>query len=108
MKCTAGVWKSQKRRTSFLSRIRPDKIRGTICYGFEDPYHTGQVLAGFALIYPWIGGAVTVCPDFEQRILKGDLYVRGKLRALHVVILAWKLIWCKEVRTTYRHIRSFE
>ena len=101
----------QKTKTEFsrlMRRIRPKKLKGTVHYGFEDPYHTGQVLAALGVVYPWLGEAVSVYPDFEKRILQGDLYVKGTVRALYVVLLIWKLVWCKDVRTTYHHIRSFE
>ena len=101
----------QKTKTEFsrlMRRIRPKKLKGTVHYGFEDPYHTGQVLAALGVAYPWLGEAVSVYPDFEKRILQGDLYVKGTVRALYVVLLIWKLVWCKDVRTTYHHIRSFE
>ena len=101
----------QKTKTEFsrlMRRIRPKKLKGTVNYGFEDPYHTGQVLAALGVAYPWLGEAVSVYPDFEKRILQGDLYVKGTVRALYVVLLIWKLVWCKDVRTTYHHIRSFE
>lgn len=101
----------QKSKTEFsrlMRRIRPKKLKGTVHYGFEDPYHTGQVLAALGVVYPWLGEAVSVYPDFEKRILQGDLYVKGTVRALYVVLLIWKLVWCKDVRTTYHHIRSFE
>lgn len=101
----------QKTKTELfrlMRRIRPKKLKGTVHYGFEDPYHTGQVLAALGVVYPWLGEAVSVYPDFEKRILQGDLYVKGTVRALYVVLLIWKLVWCKDVRTTYHHIRSFE
>lgn len=101
----------QKTKTEFsrlMRRIRPKELKVTVHYGFEDPYHTGQVLAALGVVYPWLGEAVSVYPDFEKRILQGDLYVKGTVRALYVVLLIWKLVWCKDVRTTYHHIRSFE
>ena len=100
--------KTKTELSRLMKRIRPKKLKGTVHYGFEDPYHTGQVLAALGVVYPWLGEAVSVYPDFEKRILQGDLYVKGTVRALYVVLLIWKLVWCKDVRTTYHHIRSFE
>ena len=100
--------KTKTELSRLMRRIRPKKLKGTVHYGFEDPYHTGQVLAALGVAYPWLGEAVSVYPDFEKRILQGDLYVKGTVRALYVVLLIWKLVWCKDVRTTYHHIRSFE
>ena len=100
--------KTKTELSRLMRRIRPKKLKGTVHYGFEDPYHTGQVLAALGVVYPWLGEAVSVYPDFEKRILQGDLYVKGTVRALYVVMLIWKLVWCKDVRMTYHHIRSFE
>ena len=31
-----------------------------IIYGFDDPYHTGQALAVFGVLYPFVGGCISV------------------------------------------------
>ena len=60
------------------------------------------------MIYPVIGEFTQLQPDFERRILKGNAYIEGKFRIMYVLITAWNLIWDKNVRTTYRHIRKFK
>ena len=91
-----------------LGKLKPRKIRAKIHYGFEDPYLTGKVLAGISMIYPFLGRDVHVDPDFEKQIFEGDLKITGRIRVSYFVRLLWKLIWCKEVRVTYRHVREFE
>ena len=91
-----------------LGKLKPRKIRTKIHYGFEDPYLTGKVLAGISMIYPFLGRDVHVDPDFEKQIFEGDLKITGRIRVSYFVRLLWKLIWCKEVRVTYRHVREFE
>ena len=91
-----------------LGKLKPRKIRTKIHYGFEDPYLTGKVLAGISMIYPFLGRDVHVDPDFEKQIFEGDLKIVGRIRVSYFVRLLWKLIWCKEVRVTYRHVREFE
>ena len=91
-----------------LGKMKPRKIRAKIHYGFEDPYLTGKVLAGISMIYPFLGRDVHVDPDFEKQIFEGDLKITGRIRVSYFVRLLWKLIWCREVRVTYRHVRKFE
>lgn len=91
-----------------LRRLKPKKFQAKIRFGFDDPYTTGQVLAVLGMIYPFVGEVTEVVPDFENKILKGTLYAKGKVRIIHLVAFAWNLIWCKNVRTTYKDIKSFK
>ena len=63
--------KVKKEAGKLLKRWKPKVIKGEVQFGFEDPYHTGQALAGLSMIYPFIGDHLLVEPDFERRILKG-------------------------------------
>lgn len=113
-----GFLKDEVHRSAFLKvkdevfrllrKLRPKKLQGKIRYGFEDPCLTGKVLAGFSMAYPFLGEHLEVCPDFERRILKGRFEAAGRLRVSYFVKLLWNLVWCREVRMTYRHVRKFE
>lgn len=91
-----------------LWALRPKKAEVRVEYGFADPALTGYTLAAASIIWPVFEDHVQIKPDFENRVLKGDAYVRGTLRAIHVLVLAWNLLLDKNVRTTYRHIRKFK
>ena len=100
--------KVKKEAGKLLKRWKPKVIKGEVQFGFEDPYHTGQALAGLSMIYPFIGDHLSVEPDFERRILKGDVKVRGRFRMAPLVCFLWNLVWCKEIRKTYHDIREFQ
>lgn len=100
--------KVKKEAGKLLKRWKPKVIKGDIHFGFEDPYHTGQALAGLSMIYPFIGDHLSVEPDFERRILKGKVRVRGGFRMMPLVCFLWNLVWCKEIRKTYHDIREFQ
>ena len=91
-----------------LKKLRPGKLEVNLLYGFEDPYRTGQVLAGLSILYPVFGPALNVTPDFEKRVLKGSLHIKGRISAVSFLILLWNLWWNKNVRVTYKHIKNFE
>lgn len=91
-----------------LRRLKPKTIEADIHFGFEDPSLTGKALAGVSMCYPFLGDGVNICPDFEKRIFDGNLRIVGRIRASYFLKLLWKLLWSREVRMTYRHVRSFE
>ena len=92
----------------FLGFLRPKKLDINVEFGCRNPEYTGYILAGISMIYPMIGEFTQLQPNFEQRILKGNAYIEGKFRIIYVLITAWNLIWDKNVRITYRHIRKFK
>lgn len=81
---------------------------GKVCYGFDDPYMTGKVLAGISMLYPFYGERLVVEPDFEKAVLEGELHIKGYIRGIYAAIIAFHLIRDKNMRTTYRHIREFQ
>lgn len=100
--------KVKKESRKLIRRLLPNVLKADIRYGFEDPSLTGRILAGFSILYPFVGDHVHISPDFEHSVLEGRMYVKGKVRAATFVRTAWKLFWCRAVRTTYRDIRGFE
>lgn len=100
--------KTKKVLLILLKRLKPKKTEVNVRFGFEDPYTTGQVLAGLSMIYPFIGGIIEIYPDFEQKVLKGTVYIKGKIRLWHIVIAAVKLLVCKAVRVTYTDFKNFK
>lgn len=88
--------------------LKPKKLRIKLHFGFEDPYHTGQVLAFCGMLYAFIGENIDLEPDFEKRILEGSVYVKGRLRAVHMAVFAAKMLLDKNIRSTYHDIRKFK
>lgn len=123
-----SFWETKEKVTSFLTddvhveafkivktelgilakHLRPRRIRGFVKFGFEDPYRTGQMLAGLSIVYPFYGEHVEIYPDFEQKILEGDLYIKGHIRMVHLAALLWRLFFNRYVRKTYRDYKKLK
>lgn len=91
-----------------LLRLRPQKIMGEIEFGFDDPAWTGQVLAGISILYPYFADCFQIIPDFEEKKLRGQLEIKGKISAKNFVALGLRVILDKNVRMTLRHIKTFK
>ena len=91
-----------------LLRLRPQKIVGEIEFGFDDPAWTGQALAGISILYPYFADCFQVIPDFEEKKLRGQIEIKGKITAKNFVALGLYVILDKNVRMTLRHIKTFK
>lgn len=88
----------------FARQALPRKICGEVRFGTSDPALTGQILGIAGIFYPLFMDNVKVDPDFEQTILEGELFLKGRLRILSAVRIAWRLFRDKNVRYVYRKL----
>lgn len=104
-----AAWERLKKEIRrILHFLTPKKIEGSICFGLEDPYNTGRILAFLSMLYPFYGEHIEIQPDFEHRVLKGELSIKGHLCGIYAMIPLWNLFWDKQVRATYQHIKTFK
>ena len=104
----SAFFKIMRELRRFLKTLRPRKAEVYAEFGFTDPAVTGYVLALISMIYPFVGEFTEIRPDFERRVLRGRICVKGRIRAVHIVSFALRLLADKNVRTTYRHVRKFK
>lgn len=81
-----------------LKKIKPKKIEGDVVLGMGDPASTGQMIGAIAAVYGFFPEKLNIMPDFEEKKYEGNLHVKGKLRLIHVVVIAIRLIADKNVR----------
>lgn len=88
--------------------LKPKKFQLTLHYGFEDPAMTGQVLAAVSMFYGWYCEHVDLYPDFEQAVLEGNIYIKGRIRAFSLLIIGVKLLLNRNLRKVYKGFRQQE
>ena len=88
-----------------IRHFLPRKIRGSITFGCEDPALTGQILGAVAIAYPLYGKGVAVYPRFEEKILEGQLQMKGRIVVACLLWQAWKIYRNPDVRKTLKKIR---
>lgn len=77
-------------------------------FGFEDPSITGQVLGALGVLYALVEGNIDVTPDFQEKCLEGQVYLKGRMRIIYIVIPTLRLIVDKAVRQTYKDFREWK
>ena len=91
-----------------LKKIKPSKIKGNVVFGTGNPATTGQVIGGIAALYGFMPGELQITPDFEEKRYEGNVHVKGKLRLIHVVIIAVRLIIDKNFRYVVKKVLAKE
>lgn len=86
--------------------IRPRTLRMWVHFGFEDPYLTGKVLAALSMLYPWYGDSVEIEPNFEEKVLEGNLHIRGRLYLVWLLVIAWNIYFNDCVMNSYRDLKK--
>lgn len=88
--------------------LRPKKIKAHLRFGFEDPSTTGLTLAGLSMIYPFTGDDMQIVPDFENKVLNGNIYIKGRLYLFYIAAFALALVVDKNVRVLVKKIMNKE
>lgn len=88
-----------KQGKKVIRHILPGKLRGTVTFGFDDPYRTGQILTGAAFFYPVYRNSLTVCPVFDRKILEGELWFKGRIRMGTLLLAGLKVLMNRNFRT---------
>ncbi|MCD8241436.1 MAG: DUF2953 domain-containing protein [Lachnospiraceae bacterium] len=82
-------------------RYRPRRVEGALHFGFDDPSTTGLCMGALSVLSPWYPGKIALTPDFDRKILEGNLEIRGHIQ-LYVLLFAALRIWRnRDVRYMY-------
>lgn len=81
-----------------LHHILPGRFEIEARIGLEDPAATGTALALVYMLYPFYGDHIRLVGEFEEVVLEGRLYLRGRIRILTLLIIGLKIYRNKTVR----------
>ena len=96
----------KKEMIRLLKFLNPKSLKGRVRFGMEDPYVTGQILAVLSVLYPFYAEKVEIYPEFDQKVLEGEVHIKGHIRGIYVPIIAIRLISNKDVRTTIKDVQA--
>jgi len=91
----AGVKITWEILVKALKAIAPRKGRGQLTFGTGDPASTGKALAALSILYASLRGKFQVTPDFEEKVLTGEGYIKGRIFIITILVLFCKL-WFNE------------
>lgn len=70
-----------------LRYLRPRTLQADLQIGFDDPYHTGLMMA---FVYTALGqvSGFKITPVFDEAVLSGSFLMEGRVRPLALVVIA--------------------
>lgn len=88
--------------------VGPKKIKGTLRFGTGDPSSTGLILAGVSMCKLAYRKDVSITPDFEEKCLVGDAFVKGRIRVVYFVRMALRIWFDKDVHRLWKNYRRMK
>lgn len=92
----------KKEFSRLLLHLKPVRLEGNITFGLEDPCLMGQILSAAALFYPLYGKQLEICPVFDEKILEGEIRIRGRLRLGTILFICIRLLLDRNLRNLFR------
>lgn len=96
----------KKQLLRLLKHLKPTKLKGRLLYGAGDPADTGKQLGYMSVLFPLYYDHIDITPDFEEKVLEGDLFIKGRVRLWTVAWCALKIIINKNCRITYKRFKK--
>lgn len=88
----------------FFKHVLPQKLRGTVTFGFSDPADTGYVTGIAAVFYPKYGESFSLYPDFERKVFAAQCEGKGRIRLGYILVLVVSILREKSVRTMIKRM----
>lgn len=89
-----------------LKSIRPRKLVVNATVGFDTPDTTGKMYGVYWVAKPIFGEHVDITPDFEQKILEGDFYLKGKITIFVLAINGLKILFNKNFKPVIKKFKN--
>jgi len=90
-----------------LKHIVPQEFRVRLSYGFDNPANTG-ILCGFIAFFSayFSGYDIYLNPIFDQEILEGELFLKGRLFCFVITYYILQLVLSKTFRKTIKKAKK--
>ena len=91
---------------NLFKHIAPRKFKLELHFGFDDPSTTGQVMGIAGMLYPLWNYDITLRPDFEQKVMAGKVYIRGRIRVFTLIRIAWRVYFNKNLKKVLAKLKK--
>jgi hypothetical protein len=81
-----------------IKHVWPRKARIYIHYGADNPADTAKAVAYYSMIYPYFPKQIRFDADFNNKIIEGEGYLKGRFHVIVFVVLVLRMYLNKNVR----------
>ena len=97
--------RTKERIFAVLKSIKPTVLTARIVCGTGSPDTTGYVCAVYGMLYPVIEDRISFTADFENKVLDGELSVKGKVRVATLVRHGIKILLDKQLKVFLKEMK---
>ncbi|MCR5774369.1 MAG: DUF2953 domain-containing protein [Lachnospiraceae bacterium] len=94
------------RLKKLLWHIRPRKLNANLDLGLGNPASTGEIVGIIYSFYPVYTDHLHLNPDFDQKVIKGDAFLKGHVQLIFVLIALARVYFDKDIRRLYRQLQK--
>lgn len=92
--------------SKLFKHIMPRKHNIKLNIGTGSPDTTGEILGGIAIFMAFTGMNISVLPDFENEVFRGEVYLKGRIRLFNILVIGLKTYFNKDLKTMFKKIMN--
>ncbi len=89
-----------------LAHAFPKKIWGYLRFGLPDPAWTGIATGAIGWIYPMFRGNFRLEPVFDEKVIDGNIRMKGRIYVFYPAFLAVRLIFNENTKFVIRTLKK--
>ena len=89
-----------------LKHILPQRVKGRVEFGFEDPATTANIVGYISLLHPKYYKRVEIIPVFNNEIIDVNLDIRGRIQLIYIIYILIIGFFDKNIRRLYTLYRE--
>ncbi len=89
-----------------LKKSLPRKCDVKVMFGSGDPATTAEIMAAYGALYPVLYKKVEYTPDFERKVVKADVHLKGHLTLFVFLYAVAVCFFNKDVKKTIRRFKK--
>lgn len=104
----SAIGKVKRELGALLRYLAPTKVELEFRIGTGDPAMTGLIIGGISLMPFVYQKGIHIVPDFEEKVIRGNGKIKGRVRVIYFVRLLIRLYRDKELRRVWNRINNKE
>lgn len=96
----------KKKLLKILKMIMPDKIKADVVFGSGDPALTAELMGAYGALYHKLYKKVYFTPDFEEKVLEGEVHLKGHIRLFTIVWSAAVVYLNRDVKRVIKRFKK--
>ena len=96
----------KKQLVKIFKQLIPKTGRANVTLGMDSPDVTAYIYGAYSLLFLKKANRYVLTPDFEKKIIEGDMQIKGWFNLFGIVICALPIVFSKKLRLTKARIEK--